>query len=207
PAELVVPPDVQHGGQPYRPVRAYDGERDSRVVVRAVQADRAVVGIAREVKRAEESLEGYLTAMQCHLGDFTEYAGIRRELSDLEKKARKDRGVSKARAEQRRHKMAQLKKRMQRHDCHRCPEREQHARWGERYYQVKRRTDEQRRQISSRTGTVARQFDRIVDVLAALDYVRVDGERAELTDDGRTMKRIYGDRDLLVAEALRRGLW
>lgn len=171
------------------------------------QADRAVVGIAREVKRAEESLEGYLTAMQCHLGDFAEYAGIRRELSDLEKKARKDGSVSKAREQQRRQKMSRLKKRMQRHDCHRCEERERHARWGERYYKLKRQTDKQRRQIASRTGTVARQFDRIVDVLVALDYVRVDGESAALTDDGRTMKRIYGDRDLLIAEALRRGLW
>ncbi|WP_110589154.1 DEAD/DEAH box helicase [Microbacterium suaedae] len=171
------------------------------------QADRAVVGVAREVKRAEESLEGYLTAMQCHLGDFAEYAGIRRELSDLEKKARKDHTASKARQEQRRQKMAGLKKRLQRHDCHRCGEREQHARWGERYYKLKKHTDKQRREIASRTGTVARQFDRIVDVLVELDYVRVDGEQAALTDSGRTMKRIYGDRDLLVAEALRLKLW
>lgn len=28
-----------------------------------------------------------------------------------------------------------------------------------------------------------------------------------LTDAGRTMRRIYGERDLLVAEALRQGLW
>ncbi len=171
------------------------------------QADRAVVGLAREVRRAEESLEGYLQAMQCHLGDFAEYAGIRRELNDLEKKARRDREASKARQEQRRQKMANLKKQLQRHPCHQCDQREQHARWGERYYKLKRQTDKQRRQIESRTGTVARQFDRIVDVLVALDYVGIDGEAAALTDAGRTMKRIYGDRDLLVAESLRRGLW
>jgi ATP-dependent RNA helicase HelY len=172
------------------------------------QADRAVVGLAREVRRAEESLEGYLASMQCHLGDFAEYAGIRRELNDLEKKARRDVTASKARQEQRRQQMAKLKKQMQRHPCHQCGDREQHARWGERYYRLKRTTDKQRRQITSRTGTVARQFDRIVDVLAALEYVSFDGEgAASLTETGRTMKRIYGDRDLLVAESLRRGLW
>lgn len=45
-------------------------------------------------------------------------------------------------------------------------------------------------------------------MLAVLDYVRVepDGE-AVLTPAGRTMKRIYGERDLLVAESLRQELW
>ncbi|HJB62120.1 MAG TPA: DEAD/DEAH box helicase [Candidatus Microbacterium pullistercoris] len=171
------------------------------------QADRAVVGLAREVRRAEESLEGYLTAMRCHRGDFAEYAAIRRELSDLEKKARRDRTPSKAREEQRRQQITSLKKSMQRHPCHRCEDREQHARWGERYYKLKRQTDKQRRQISSRTGTVARQFDRIVDVLAALDYVRIAEGDTVLTEAGSRMKRIYGDRDLLVAESLRRDLW
>ncbi|MFX9246786.1 hypothetical protein ABTN73_19910, partial [Acinetobacter baumannii] len=84
------------------------------------------------------------------------------------------------------------------------PEREDHARWAERYWKLRRDTDRQRRQIESRTGTVARVFDRVVDVLEALDYVRAgeDGT-ATLTDAGRTMRRIYGERDLLVAEALR----
>ena len=35
------------------------------------QADRAVVGIARQVRRNEEALAGYAEAMHCHLGDFT----------------------------------------------------------------------------------------------------------------------------------------
>ncbi|HJA04630.1 MAG TPA: DEAD/DEAH box helicase [Candidatus Microbacterium stercoravium] len=171
------------------------------------QADRAVVDIAREVRRAEESLEGYLSAMTCHLGDFAEYAGLRRELNDLEKKARKDVSASKARQEQRRQKMARLKRNLQRHPCHACPDREKHARWGERYYQLKRRADKQRREIDARTGTVARRFDHIVDVLVELDYVAIERGAATLTEAGRRMKRIYGDRDLLVAEALRQGLW
>jgi ATP-dependent RNA helicase HelY len=65
-----------------------------------------------------------------------------------------------------------------------------------------------RREIETRTGTVARIFDRVVEVLAELEYVRVgeDG-RTSLTPAGRTMRRIYGERDLLVAESLRQGLW
>ena len=42
------------------------------------QADRAVVGLARQVRRNEEALAGYAEAMTCHLGDFAEYAALRR---------------------------------------------------------------------------------------------------------------------------------
>ena len=71
------------------------------------QADRAVVGLARQLRKSEEALEGYREAATCHLGDFMEYAGLRRRISELEK------GASKARRADRREEalesLAQLK--------------------------------------------------------------------------------------------------
>lgn len=171
------------------------------------QADRAVVGVARKVKDAEESLAGYRDAMTCERGDFTEYARSRRELSDLEKKNRADRTASKAQQQQRRERIQALRRSLQRHPCHDCPDREQHARWAERSWRLRQDTDKLRQQIQSRTGNVARVFDRVVDVLTELDYIAIDGDAATLTPAGATMKRIYGERDLLVAEALRQRLW
>ncbi|MFT4219736.1 MAG: DEAD/DEAH box helicase [Microbacterium sp.] len=172
------------------------------------QADRAVVGLARQVRDSEESLAGYAKAMDCDRGDFREYSSIRRELSDLEKLNRKDANASRSTRDRRQKHIADLRKRMQRHSCHQCAEREQHARWAERYFRLKRTVDGLRRQIETRTGTVARVFDRVVDVLDELDYVRVAADgRTTLTAAGRTMRRIYGERDLLVAESLRLGLW
>lgn len=49
------------------------------------QADRAVVGLATELRRAEEARDGYRDAMSCHLGDFPEYAALREALSRREK--------------------------------------------------------------------------------------------------------------------------
>jgi ATP-dependent RNA helicase HelY len=172
------------------------------------QADRAVVGLARQVREQEDSLAGYEKAMTCDRGDFTEYSAIRRDLSDLEKLNRKDANASRATRDKRQRELSSLRRRMQRHPCHQCPDRENHARWAERYWKLKRGVDKLRQQIETRTGTVARIFDRVVDVLDELDYVRVaqDGT-ASLTPAGRTMRRIYGERDLLVAESLRRGLW
>ncbi len=170
------------------------------------QADRAVVGLARKVREAEGSLEGYLTPMACEHGDFLQYSRLRRELSDLEKKNRSVEGSRSAR-EKRQKRIHELRTQMQRHGCHNCPDRETHARWAERYWKLKSDIDRQRKQIDSRTGTVARQFDRVLSVLSGLDYVRGQGEETALTDAGRTMRRIYGERDLLLAESLRTKLW
>ncbi|WP_347344281.1 DEAD/DEAH box helicase [Microbacterium sp.] len=172
------------------------------------QADRAVVGLARRVKDAEASLAGYEKAMTCDRGDFADYSRLRRELSDLEKLNRADRTASAKLRQERQHEIQSLRRRLQRHACHDCPDRESHARWAERYWKLRRSTDKLRHQIETRTGTVARVFDRVVDVLAALGYVEVDGDgTTTVTAAGATMQRIYGERDLLVAESLRRGAW
>ena len=49
------------------------------------QADRAVVGLATELRRVEEARAGYRDAMSCHLGDFFAYAELRESLSRREK--------------------------------------------------------------------------------------------------------------------------
>src|SRR5439155_16612202 len=48
------------------------------------QADRAVAGLVKQIRRSEQTLREYETQMQCHLGDFSEYAVLRRRLSDRE---------------------------------------------------------------------------------------------------------------------------
>ncbi|QCC77302.1 DEAD/DEAH box helicase [Nocardioides daphniae] len=67
------------------------------------QADRAVVGLARQLRKAEEALDGYAEAATCHVGDFMEYAALRREISDVEKAASRAR-----RADRRAEAMASL---------------------------------------------------------------------------------------------------
>lgn len=49
------------------------------------QADRSVVGMARQVRSKEESLAGYAKSMECHLGDFTEYLKLQRNLAQVER--------------------------------------------------------------------------------------------------------------------------
>ena len=172
------------------------------------QADRAVVGLAVKVREADESLNGYRTSMTCERGDFLDYSRLRRELTEVEKQARGELYGSQDRAEKRRNEINTLRSRIQKHACHSCPDREKHARWAERYWKLERQVAQWRSQIDRRTGTVARIFDRVVDVLDELGYVDVaPNGSATLTPAGRTMRRIYGERDLLVAESLRTGIW
>jgi ATP-dependent RNA helicase HelY len=49
------------------------------------QADRSVVGLARRIEHNAQALAGYAESMTCHLGDFAEYAGLRRKVADREK--------------------------------------------------------------------------------------------------------------------------
>jgi ATP-dependent RNA helicase HelY len=49
------------------------------------QADRSVVALARRIDRNTEGLAGYADAMVCHLGDFAEYARLRRQISERER--------------------------------------------------------------------------------------------------------------------------
>nr|GID82215.1 ATP-dependent RNA helicase [Actinoplanes derwentensis] len=49
------------------------------------QADRSVVGLARQVQRNVETMESYGSDAACHHGDFDEYFGLRVAIADREK--------------------------------------------------------------------------------------------------------------------------
>jgi ATP-dependent RNA helicase HelY len=277
------------------------------------QADKAVVGLARQLRKSEDALAGYAEAAACDRGDFMQYAALRRTLSETET------GLAKARRNDRRaevisslerlrpgdvievpagrfsgmavvidagnqadrdgprpyvltaerqarrlslvdfptpvesltrvriprnfngrnpqsrrdlastlrnrthgltppppgrqaspadpasgsDRIEQLRRELREHPCHRCPDREEHARWSERWFKLDRDARTLRRRIEQRTNTIARQFDRVCEVLDTLEYL--DGDA--VTTRGRALMRIYNDMDLVTAEALRIGLW
>lgn len=171
------------------------------------QADRAVVDLATSVRKNEESLDGYRHALACDRGDFYEYSAIRRELTDLERKANGAASLSHADRERRNARLEELRRQLRLHPCHRCPERESHARWAQRWWTLKRSTDSIRKQIQSRTGAIAVLFDRVCEVLVMLDYLDDTSGEVRPTERGRMLKRIYGERDLLIAECVSEGIW
>ncbi len=98
---------------------------------------------------------------------------------------------------------AELESRAAQHPCHSCPERPQHERWAVRTSKLEREVAGLDRRIRSRTETLGRQFDRVIAVLEELAYV----QNFLLTDKGERLRRIYGEGDILVVEALAGGLF
>ncbi|KNC19512.1 RNA helicase [Arthrobacter sp. RIT-PI-e] len=280
------------------------------------QADRSVVGLAKQVRSREESLKGYEKSMTCHLGDFGEYSELRRQLSDLETAASRDRSRSlrsaaessleslrpgdvidvpggrsqgyavvldtdtareprptvltletqirrvgvqdldgpvevlsriripkhfsarspkdrrdltsslrnalaekrpprrgadrvaagysaSAAAEERA--ITDLRRRLRSHPCHGCSEREQHARWAERWWKLRRETDKLGSQIRGRTNTIAKTFDRVSEVLSSYGYLEDTGNGMVVSASGQKLRRIYGEKDLLIALCIEEG--
>jgi ATP-dependent RNA helicase HelY len=89
------------------------------------------------------------------------------------------------------------------HPVAQCEDVGRHRRARARAVDLERRLKAQERAIRSRTESLARQFDRVLRVLEAWGYI--DGW--SLTEWGDRLAGIYHECDLLVAEAVRGGLF
>jgi len=76
-------------------------------------------------------------------------------------------------------------------------------RWEDRARKLRRQIERGRRRVAARTEGIARTFDRVVQALDELGYL--EGDR--VTPWGALLARIYGERDLLVAECLKHDAW
>ncbi len=104
-------------------------------------------------------------------------------------------------------KLSALRAALRAHPCHGCPDREDHARWAQRWLRLRSENASLMRKIEGRTGTIAVRFDRVCHVLTTLGYLEREDGALTLTHSGRWLRRLYAEKDLLVAECLRRGVW
>ena len=169
------------------------------------QADRAVVGLSRQIAKNEAAIEELLSQAVCHLGDFLEYAGIRREIKEVEtllskrdnKKTFDNRQRARLESD-----LTDLRKGLRNHSCHSCAQREDHSRFAEKAGRLNRENDGLHTRVQSRTHVIAKTFDQICQVLTHLDYI--EGEKP--TTQGKILTKIYAESDLLLTEAIRRGV-
>ncbi len=161
------------------------------------QADKAVVGLARQIKRNNDAISELEEEISCHLGDFVEYAQIRFEIKELE------RGLSTKRRKAREfeeEKIADARKALRNHSCHGCSDRETHARIAERADRLRRENSGLSARVANRTHVIARRFDLIKVMLEKFGYLNNDA----ITANGKLLSKIYGETDILIAEMIRR---
>ncbi|HEX6674643.1 MAG TPA: DEAD/DEAH box helicase [Actinomycetes bacterium] len=99
--------------------------------------------------------------------------------------------------------VARLRQEVRAHPVHGCPDLAEHERWMQRFDQLTRDTEALAARVRRRTGSLVRTFDRVLRVLGRLGYV--DG--FALTGKGETLRRVYSEADLVVVEAIHRGVW
>lgn len=89
-----------------------------------------------------------------------------------------------------------------------CPDLDKHLHWADRAQRAERDIRRLERRLGRRlerpgTNDITEEFDRIKRVLDATAYTRGWG----LTERGRSLRRIYSELDLLLAETLRTGVF
>ena len=169
------------------------------------QADRAVVGLTRQIRKNETLIEELMKDATCHLGDFAEYARFRRSIKEVEVLlGRRDQRKT-FDNRQRGHlegELSDLRKAMKSHPSHGCSDREEHSRLAERAGRLTRENEGLTSRVENRTHVIAKTFDQICQVLDHLDYIQ--GEKP--TAQGKILTKIYAESDLLLTESIRRGL-
>jgi ATP-dependent RNA helicase HelY len=104
--------------------------------------------------------------------------------------------------------LAPLREQLRRHPSHSATDREEQVRTAERYLRIERDNAQIQQKVSAATNSLARTFDRILELLTERGFIRDERDgRPKVTDDGQLLARIYSESDLLVAECLRSGAW
>jgi ATP-dependent RNA helicase HelY len=96
-----------------------------------------------------------------------------------------------------------LRSRLERHPCHGCPDLGRHLHFHRRAARLEREMAGIERRIRGRTGTLARRFEHVLEVLEHFGYVA----DWNLATKGEALARVYNEADLLVVEGLQQGLF
>ncbi len=163
------------------------------------QADKAVVGLAKQIRKNEVARDDLYKQVECHLGNFMEYASMRGEIKKLETDGRR----SKRKRHEIEAEIGNIRKRLKQHPSHACPDRENHSRVTERAQRLQREIDGLSERIDSRTNVIAKRFDRIKVILDKFGYIDNDA----ITASGKLLAKIYGETDLLISESIQAGVF
>jgi ATP-dependent RNA helicase HelY len=163
------------------------------------QADKAVVGLAKQIRKNEIARDDLFNQTKCDQGDFAEYSSMRAAIKKLETDSKR----SKRKRHEIEEEIGSIRKRMKNHSCHGCPDRENHSRIAERAQRLQREIDGLEERINSRTNVIAKRFDRIKIILDKFGYINNDA----IAQSGKMLAKIYGETDLLIAESIQAGVF
>jgi len=170
------------------------------------QADRAVVGLVRQIRKNSSAAAELEESAQCHLGNFSDYSRIRIDIKELERllsKRDSRRSIDQRQRVKLENELDGMRRALRQHSCHSCNDRETHARFAEKADRLNRESEGLRARVENRTHVISKTFDRICDVLTHLGYI--EGEKP--LEQGKILTKIFAESDLLLTESIRRGVF
>jgi ATP-dependent RNA helicase HelY len=154
------------------------------------EANESAWQLESSITALKQAIAGYEEAFACEHGDFKSLITIRMRLSELTKNERRrlkrqiftTEAMRRQAFEQLDAQIAQLREIDRDQPCRQCPDLAEHMKWGNRWMRERHELLQLQERYEARTGSVARQFDRICDILFALGYV----ERVDTTTQTQT---------------------
>lgn len=184
------------------------------------EANESAWQLEAQMDTLRKALDGYERAFDCEFGDFKEFMRLRMNLSGLEKNERRRLKhevfrTQKERSEAFEHldkRIKQLRNEEHNHSCRKCPDLQKHLKWGHRWSREMRELERVQHRYDSRTGSVARQFDHICNVLNELGYLESAPHGSnhndyQLTERGQLLRHLYSELDLVLAQAIDEGVF
>ena len=183
------------------------------------EANESAWDLEARIDKLRKAIAGYEEAMGNDAGDMVELLRIRMKLSDLQKNERRrlKHEVFKSNEERSRAfrrldaQIAQLKEQEANHPAKRSADFKTLMKWGHRWVRETKELERLEYRYESRTSSVARQFDRICHSLEVLGYLEAADENGHidyrLTEYGQLLRRLYTERDLVLAQAITHGIF
>ena len=183
------------------------------------EANESAWDLEARIDKLRKAIAGYEEAMGNDAGDMVELLRIRMKLSDLQKNERRrlKHEVFKSNEERSRAfrrldaQIAQLKEQEANHPAKRSADFKTLMKWGHRWVRETKELERLEYRYESRTSSVARQFDRICHSLEVLGYLETADENGHidyrLTEYGQLLRRLYTERDLVLAQAITHGIF
>ena len=183
------------------------------------EANASAERLHNRMNELETALKGYEEAFHCEHGDFAEFLQLRMKLKEAQHDQRRKLKHTLFRTDAERTAafkalddvIANLREAERTHPCAGCADIQQHLRWGYHWIREHKELDQVRERYESRTGSVARTFDHICDVLYSLDYLQSEdssqNQILHLTERGQLLRRLYNELDIVFAEAICEGIF
>ena len=101
----------------------------------------------------------------------------------------------------------ELKQNMKNHPCHKCPEIQEHLRFGESIQRTRKYISQVEEHLEHDFINLGKKCDNVIQLLENFGYLKRNNEKIDLTYWGKLLKQIHSEFDLVIVEGIRNNIF